>query len=325
MGRRTWIKIYTDKWLRGSLRKEEAMTRAVFVDLLALAGDSAYGDSGTIKLADGVGFTDETIAGMLNIMPKVWLKEKEILSNHSDPDENRIKIIPISHGFSIQILNWKKYQSEYQRQKPQRNREKQDKVTSEVTSKVQGEREGEREGERDKNNIIHTCESLIDYWQELAIKNGWIKRHQNVDKAKRNKKLISICKERLAEYSEDEVRKAIEHYNRFMGLPEERKRWPGYRWNMYEFLVRSKDNVGRFIDWAEVEFNWCKPNEKDDSEILARAVNDLSKSSSADKILKWLQQLPERMHGDLCQKLNRMYPGGHSYVQAKDRYAKEKK
>ncbi len=136
MGRRTWIKIYTDKWLRGSIRAEDTNIRAVFIDLLALAGDSAYGNDGEIKLAEGVGFTDETIAGILNVTPQSWLSAKELLSNHNIPSENRIKISPLTAGFSIKIINWDKYQSEYGRQKEYRKKVTK-RVTKKVTDKVQ--------------------------------------------------------------------------------------------------------------------------------------------------------------------------------------------
>jgi len=119
--RRAWVKLFTDQWLRGSIRKESLEVRAVFIDLLMLAGDSAFGEFGEIKLAEEVGFTDETIAGILNIPKKIWLECKERLSNHPDGGEaNRIRIIQLKQGFAIEILNWKKYQSEYARQKAYR-------------------------------------------------------------------------------------------------------------------------------------------------------------------------------------------------------------
>ena len=124
MGRRTWIKLFCDNWLRGSIRAEDLETRATFMDLLALAGDSAYGDKGIIQLADGVGFTDEIIAGILNIPLEIWLKTKVRLSNHPDKNENRIIIQNINHGFSISIINWEKYQSEYERTKQYKSTKK---------------------------------------------------------------------------------------------------------------------------------------------------------------------------------------------------------
>ena len=76
MSRRTWIKVYPESWLRGSIRKESCEIRSVFIDLLTMAGDSAYGDVGMIQLADGVGFTDDIITSMLNI-PHMLNKHKD--------------------------------------------------------------------------------------------------------------------------------------------------------------------------------------------------------------------------------------------------------
>ena len=75
--RRTWIKLFCDQWLRGSIRKEPVEVRAVFTDLLTMAGDSGFGDpniaaNGTVQLADDVGFTDEAIASILNVPLKTW-------------------------------------------------------------------------------------------------------------------------------------------------------------------------------------------------------------------------------------------------------------
>lgn len=122
MGRRTWIKLYSNKVLRGSIRQEDPIVRSVFFDLLAMAADSAYGDSGIIKLADDVGFTDGNISGILNISLDIWKKAKKRLSDHPKPKENRIRIIPLKQDYAIEIINWKKYQSEYERQKKTRKK-----------------------------------------------------------------------------------------------------------------------------------------------------------------------------------------------------------
>ncbi len=134
MGRRTWVRIFCDKWLRGSIRQEPVEVRAIFIDLLAMAGDSVYGDIGEIKLAKLVGFSDEVIAGVLNVPVEVWKKAKEKLIESS-----RIEVKNLNIGFMIRVINWKKYQSEYQRQRPSRK-----KVTPKVTHKVTPEVRKER-------------------------------------------------------------------------------------------------------------------------------------------------------------------------------------
>ena len=157
MTRRTWIKLYCDKWLRGSLRKEGPELRGIWADLLAMAGDNSFGEEGTVELAKGVGFTDETLAGILNVPVKLWRAVKGRLVDHPEPGETRLELYPLGQGFGLRVLNWSRYQSEYSRQKPYRSpsplhspsseeREKKieredtegaiTKVTSEVTEKV---------------------------------------------------------------------------------------------------------------------------------------------------------------------------------------------
>lgn len=175
--RRTWIKLFCDPWLRGSIRKESIEVRAIFTDLLAMAGDSAFGDTGIIQLADGVGFSDGTLAGILNIPLKTWLSVKKRLSAHPNSDENRIEIIPLSQGFAIHILKWKTYQSEYNRQRKYRESKEEEKVTGEVTEqvtdkvtkKVTDRLEGEGDIEEDKKEGKDKRESLREREEKPKI------------------------------------------------------------------------------------------------------------------------------------------------------------
>ena len=118
MPSRTWIKIYCDKWVSGTIREEKPDVRGVWIDLLTLAGSGQFGDIGEIKLSNGVGFTDNQIAEILHISKALWRKSKQrfLLSQ-------RIKISPKG---AISIINWSKYQSEYQRQKKYRYTEDDD-------------------------------------------------------------------------------------------------------------------------------------------------------------------------------------------------------
>jgi hypothetical protein len=112
MTSRNWIKVYCDKWLSGTIRGENPDVRSVFIDMLALAGNGQFGDIGEIKLSNGIGLTDSQIAEILHISKALWRKSKaRFLSS------NRIEITPKG---AIKIVNWNKYQSEYQRQKPYR-------------------------------------------------------------------------------------------------------------------------------------------------------------------------------------------------------------
>lgn len=116
MGSRTWIKVYCDKWLDGTLRDEAPEIRGVWIDLLVLAGAGRYGDSGEIKLSSSVGLTDNQIADILAISLSLWHRAKKRLL-----ETDRIRIT--GNGV-ISIINWRKYQPEYDRQKPYREAKK---------------------------------------------------------------------------------------------------------------------------------------------------------------------------------------------------------
>jgi len=155
--RRQWIKLYVSEWLRGSIREEAVEIRGIFADLLALAGDSAYGEIGIIKLANGIGLADQTIAGILNIPPAIWLAAKERLSNHPDPRENRIELLPLPQGYAIKIINWRRYQSEYARQKPYRKAKKRVSAAPSSEKKIEEE---DREGDRDDLSVTQVTRKV---------------------------------------------------------------------------------------------------------------------------------------------------------------------
>ena len=112
MSSRTWIKVYCDKWLEGSLREENSDIRGVWIDLLALAGAGRYGDDGEIKLSNGEGLTNKQISHILVIKLSLWRRAKARFL-----ETDRIKI---TEKGAISIINWSKYQSEYSRLKPYR-------------------------------------------------------------------------------------------------------------------------------------------------------------------------------------------------------------
>lgn len=122
MSSRTWVKLYCDKWLEGSIRDEAPDVRAIFIDLLALAGSGKYGDTGEIKLQNGVGFSTIQLKNLLKTSKFLLKKAVKRLQ-----DNGRISV---NGAGVITIINWKKYQSEYERQKPYRNQMLQPKVTT---------------------------------------------------------------------------------------------------------------------------------------------------------------------------------------------------
>lgn len=142
MANRTWFKIYADKWLTGTIREESPSVRGIFVDLLALAGGGEFGDWGVISLKNGVGIFDSQYQKILNVSKTEWrtTKKRLILTER----------IAVNSANVITILNWRKYQSEYERQKPYRNTKLQAPVTS-------GSYTGDRDGDtRDKKLQINS-------------------------------------------------------------------------------------------------------------------------------------------------------------------------
>lgn len=154
MGRRTWIKIYCDKWLRGSIRGENLETRAIWIDILSLAGDSAYGDDGVISVAPGCGYTDQQIAKILGIPVQLWKKTKKKLQKTERISNNK--------SGEIIITNWKSYQSEYARQKEYRQSDN-PKLQSKVTIKGDKQKREERREKREEEStmIISQIENLL--------------------------------------------------------------------------------------------------------------------------------------------------------------------
>ncbi|MDD4985167.1 MAG: phage replisome organizer N-terminal domain-containing protein [Dehalococcoidales bacterium] len=137
MGNRTWIKLYCEKWIAGSIRKEKPEVRGIWADLLALAGSGLYGDTGEIKIQNGIGLTDYQFQKVLNVSRSQWSNAKNVLLN-----SGRIKV---NDENVIHIINWQKYQSEYERTKKSRT-----KSTQESTQ----EREIENEiKERESKNL----------------------------------------------------------------------------------------------------------------------------------------------------------------------------
>jgi len=114
MGSRTWVKIYCGNWIEGSLRQEKPALRGVWADLLALCGGGQYSQEGEIKVRKDIGYTDSMLSKVLNISPKVWAASKKRLV---ETDRLEVKTDNI-----LAIINWKSYQSEYERQKPQRTK-----------------------------------------------------------------------------------------------------------------------------------------------------------------------------------------------------------
>jgi hypothetical protein len=111
---RRWIKLYPIECLEGSIRYQlEADERGVWYDLLNLAAICV--EPGTISDRDSRPYPHTFIANRLNI-------PLELLDRTLKKCEEEGRIHENETG--IHIVNWKLYQSEYERQKPYREKSK---------------------------------------------------------------------------------------------------------------------------------------------------------------------------------------------------------
>jgi len=187
MSSRTWIKVYCDKWLEGSISDESINVRGAWISLLALAGNGKYGDKGEIKALHGVGFTDQQLTLMLKINPKMWgIARKRFLETDR---------ITISEGNIITIINWKKYQSEYERTSKYRINKCINATTKDTALEDRGERIEDRKETiqrkttaaspsfttyKEKLRIIYSSLDIDEEWERCQI---WYKDHKRAIKS----------------------------------------------------------------------------------------------------------------------------------------------
>lgn len=160
--RRNWIKLYVDQCLRGTMMDEmkDPGERFLWFAFLLLAGDSPY--EGKIALTEEMGYSDEQIGSLLKCEPGIVTKAKKIMVKY-----DKIKIL---ENNVIQIVNWKKYQSEYQRQKIYRGDKKEGVTTESDNPKLQTKvtpKGDEQDRDRDKKEI-RIEEDINTYTEEFS-------------------------------------------------------------------------------------------------------------------------------------------------------------
>ena len=182
--RRNWIKLWVNQTLRGTLKKEFTYDeRWSWPAMLLMCGDGPF--SPFIAVTERVGYTDEQIADFIDMPIDIFLRCKAKMIKY--------KKIEVYKNNIIKILNWKKYQPEYERQKEYRlqgkyyydNKEEclifkelQTKVTGVSTNEShnleeEGEGEGEGEGEvKDRYMSTTFKNNVISKWNELAQKRN---------------------------------------------------------------------------------------------------------------------------------------------------------
>jgi hypothetical protein len=119
-GRRPWIKLWVGDWLDGTTRYQMSDTqRALWIDLLAMAGRGRIGGivcsgkDGDTLVGYPIKVFEALLSEPLDIIETLKMFErtgKVKLEISEDP-------LPL---YVIHILNWARYQSEYERQKKSR-------------------------------------------------------------------------------------------------------------------------------------------------------------------------------------------------------------
>ena len=123
-GSMRYVKMYVGECLEGTIRFDfEPAERGVWYDLVILAGRMRI--KGLIGAGAGVPYPRRWIAGILNI-------DEELLEKTIEKCKNTQRISENSDG--IHILNWSKYQSEYDRQRPYRDKKRAGRSSSKETA-----------------------------------------------------------------------------------------------------------------------------------------------------------------------------------------------
>lgn len=155
-GRRSWVKLWVNEWLDGTTRFEMTDSqRAFWIDLLAMAGRSRF--PGVIcagKTPEGkfVGYPVNKLQSLMS--EPIDVEETLTLFQRTGKISIEITCESPLRLIKIELLNWTKYQSEYQRQKKYRKPKLQpsDPQSDSPSNKteVEGEVEGDGEVEEEE-------------------------------------------------------------------------------------------------------------------------------------------------------------------------------
>lgn len=165
-----WIRLWVEETLEGSTFDEMGSTleglafRGVWFSLLALAGSSPV--PGKICFTEDTGFTLNQIAKKLKVDKELLKKALEFLKSD---EVNKIKVENSSDEIIIEIVNWNKYQTEYERQKKYRQKGLQVKVTGK--SYTTDEDEDEEDIDKDKDKKKTKTSSHTPYKKIVGLYN----------------------------------------------------------------------------------------------------------------------------------------------------------
>jgi len=240
---RTWIKIYPDKTLNGFSSLEE---KGCWYTLLELCGIGVFHNDGEIAAIKNMGFMDAQLADLMRTDLKTWLKYKITFIER--------KMISVKPDNTIKITNWRRYQSEYSRQKPFRDLKEVNNIIKELYKETIDYR-------------LEIIESKVTPLVTDKVTRNYviIFLYWNHSKVKPHLKLTpEMCKgaeSALKLHELKDVIQAICNYGKVVN--SDCYRW-NYRWTLQEFLGRKVDNVERFKDWEVVHNNYLDKKKRDD-------------------------------------------------------------
>lgn len=314
--RRNWIKLYVDQTLRGTcfieLLPDE---RFIWFGFLLLAGDNAM--EGKICVTEEMGFSNKQLASLLKCDTELINRSIKKMIKHEK--------IKVSKNNMIQILNWKKYQSEYQRQKKYRkehkkrkDKELQHKVTSKSDNAKCGiERdidiEEERERDKDKNNkYSKKDQSIIDKLYKKEPEEEYKRRNKKyihildfwnskkIIKHKLTDNLIEEIKKAYKKYGKDKIIQAIKNYSI---IHSDEDYFYTHIWRLDKFL-KQKNGLPEFLEKGSVWINYIDKNKPVKKPEYFKAEDDEKSTpmppefrKKMDKALKKIEAKSKNFNG----------------------------
>jgi len=250
--RRNWIKLYVDQVLRGTCFEELIPDeRFIWFGFLLLAGDNAM--EGKICVTEEMGFSKEQLASLLKC-------DTELIKR-SIKKMIRYEKIKINKNNVIQILNWQKYQSEYQRQrdyreeyKKRKDKRKKSVVTQSNNAKCGIERDIEEEEEIDKDKEKNILRKEKEKYLDFVFLTK--EEHKKLLK-KLGKNRTDDMIERLNNYIGSHGKKYKSHY--FTILTWDRKD-PDKKTIIKTKFFKAEDDKGKYVPMPD---HFKKKVEKD--------------------------------------------------------------
>lgn len=293
--RRNWIKLYVDQCLRGTMmdEMEDPRERFLWFAFLLLAGDSPY--EGKIALTEDMGYSDEQLGSMLKCDPGLIKRAKKIMVKY-----DKIKIL---NNNIIQIVNWKKYQSEYQRQKPYRSEDGQ-KLLRKVT--VNGDNEGlliEREGEEEGNRDLDRDRDLKEDTEILTL----LSKVKNYPFNK--EKDLEVIKGLKAEFPDVDILEKIKQITlNWLKFPLNKKSRPRVqirKWvtneQKWQKEGAKEKKVGKSTRISSIkEDDYAKAREIKMRQIMKIYQPELDKATKAQS-LEWIDKIDNKINEEIAE------------------------